>query len=163
MEIGHIPLMSDGPLDGAGNSGTLESVASRLAIAGAAAQACYRGQAPALMAAAGTDLATIRSGQLAAAIQSGDKVVEEIVRKAAEHLGMAIVTVVHLLAPDTIVLGGGLVKAMPQLIISTAESVARQRVLPSLRDGFSVVEARLGDDATVMGAAALARQSISGM
>ena len=49
MEIGHIQVMPDGPLCGCGLHGCLESVASRLAIASAAAQAAYRGQAPHLL------------------------------------------------------------------------------------------------------------------
>ena len=160
MEIGHIPLLHAGPLDGAGNAGSLESVASRLAIAGAAAQAAYRGQAPKLMESAGTDISQIRSGVLAQSIQSGDRAVAASVAQAAEHLGLAVVTVVHLLAPDVIVFGGGLIEAMSSEILPIVEDVARRRVLPSLRDEFSIAEAELGDDAAVMGAAALARQSV---
>jgi glucokinase len=162
MEIGHIPIMPAGPLDGAGNHGSLESVASRLAIAGAAAQAAYRGQAPVLMERAGTNLSDIRSGALAASVEGGDKAVEEIIREAAEKIGWGLVTIVHLLAPDLIVMGGGLVEAMPDLITKTAEKTARARILPSLRDVFEVVPAKLGDDAGVLGAAALAYQKVTG-
>ncbi|HAN99747.1 MAG TPA: transcriptional regulator [Planctomycetaceae bacterium] len=158
MEIGHIPLIPGGPLDGAGNPGSLEAVASRLRIAAEAAQAAYRGQAPALRKKAGTDLTDIRSGVIAQAIADGDRAVEAIVRQAAEHLGMGIVTVVHLLAPDLIVMGGGLVEAMPKLIVETAAKAAAKRVLPSYRQTFKVVAAELGDDATAMGAASWARQ-----
>ena len=65
MEIGHIQVVPDGPLCGCGLQGCLESVASRLAISAAAAQAAYRGQAPHLLEIAGTDLDDIRSGALA--------------------------------------------------------------------------------------------------
>ncbi len=162
MEIGHIPVMANGMLDGAGNLGSLESLASRLAISGAAAQAAYRGQAPVLMERAGTDLSNIRSGALAASVAGGDKMVERIIKNAAEKIGWSIVTIVHLLAPDVIVMGGGLVEAMPKLITKTAEEVARKRVLPSLQDVFKVVPATLGDDAGVLGAAALAYQLVIG-
>lgn len=160
MEIGHIPIRARGPLDGAGNEGSLESVASRLAIAGAAAQAAYRGQAPALRELAGTDVSSIRSGVLAQSLRDGDRAVEEIVLKAAEDLAIGVVTVVHLLAPDIIVFGGGLIEAMGKSMLPVIEKQARRRVLPSLRDVFKIVEAKLGDDAGVMGAAALARQAV---
>ena len=160
MEIGHIPLLAGGPLDGAGNPGSLESVASRLAIAGAAAQAAYRGQAPALLSRAGTDIASIRSGALAHSIKKGDERVREIVFQAADQLGLAVVTLVHLLAPDVVVFGGGLIEAMPDILLPRIELTARSRILPSLRDGFRIVEAELGDNAAVMGAAALAQQSV---
>ena len=162
MEIGHIPIMPAGALDGAGNHGSLEALASRLAIAGAAAQAAYRGQAPVLMDRAGTTLSDIRSGALSASVAGGDKMVEKIIKEAAQKIGWGIVTIVHLLAPDIIVMGGGLVEAMPKLITKTAEETARSRVLPSLRDVFKIVPAKLGDDAGVLGAAALAYQKVNG-
>ncbi len=161
MEIGHIPIMSDGLHDGAGNVGTLESVASRLAISGAAAQAAYRGQAPALMAATGTDIAEIRSAAIARSIENGDETVQEIVEHAAQHISTAVVTVVLLLAPDVIVLGGGLVEAMPKLFVDKINKLAKRRILPAYRDVFKIVPAQLGDDAAVMGAAAWARTTLS--
>lgn len=158
MEVGHIPLIAGGPTDGAGNAGTLEGLASRLRIAAEAAQAVYRGQAPNLMKKAGTDLSEIRSGVLASAIENGDKAIEEIVKQAAEHIGLGIVTLVHLLAPDVVVLGGGLVEAMPKIFVQTASKFANKRVLPSFKDTFEVTAASLGDDAAVLGVAAWARE-----
>ena len=160
MEIGHIPILPNGPLDGAGNSGSLESIASRLAIAGAAAQAGFRGQAPKLRERAGTDLSEIRSGALKAAVQAGDKAVESIINHAAEHLATGVVTIVHLLAPDVIVFGGGLIEALGSQILPVVEKNARKRILESMRNVFQLVEAELGDDAGVMGAAALAKQAV---
>jgi len=160
MEIGHIPIVPDGPLDGLGNRGSLEAVASRLAIAGKAAQACYRGHAPVLREKAGTDLSDIRSGALADSIAGGDKAVQAIVEKAAVYMASAVVTVVNLLAPEKVIFGGGLIEAMADTILPIVEKSARQRVLPSLQNVFEIVEATLGDDAGVMGAAALARREV---
>lgn len=159
MELGHIPLLPRGPLDGAGNPGSLESVASRLAIAGQAAQAAYRGSAPKLMKSAGTDISNIRSGALSSSVEAGDDCVKSIITDACFYLGLSVVTVVHLMAPDVIVFGGGLIEAMPDLILKEIEKVARPRILKSLRDEFQIVEAKLGDNAGVMGAAALAQQA----
>ncbi len=159
MEIGHMQVMPDGPLCGCGRRGCLEAVASRLAIAGAVAQAALRGQTPIIMERAGANLADIRSGVLAKAIEEGDKVVEQIVRNAAGHIGTAVASVVNLLSPDIIVLGGGLVEAMPKLFTDEVAQTAKSRVLPSFTETFTVTAAKLGDDAAVMGAAAWARDS----
>ena len=132
----------------------------RLAMASDAAGAAYRGQAPHLLKNSGTDLADIRSSALANSVKNGDKAVEKIIEKACGHLAMSVVTVVHLLAPDIIVFGGGLVEAMPDVMLPKIEKIARKRVLPSLQDVFKIKEAKLGDDAGVMGAAALAKQSV---
>jgi glucokinase len=161
MEIGHIQVIPDGPRCGCGLRGCLEAVASRLAISAQAAQAAHRGQAEHLRAIIGTDLSDIRSGALAEAIAEGDEVVELIVRDASRHIGVALAGVVHLLSPDYVVLGGGLVEAMPKIIVQTVTATARDHVLPSFRDSFKVVAAELGDDATAMGAAAWAKASLS--
>jgi glucokinase len=160
MEVGHIEVMPGGPLSGGGHRGSLEAVGSRLAIAAASAQAALRGQAPFLMKEVGANLAEIRSGTLAAAVKAGDKVVEDIIRNAAGHIGTAIGGFVHLLAPDIIVLGGGLVEAMPKLFQESVEKAARDFVLPCYRDSFKIVTAELGDDAGVLGCAAWAKDTI---
>jgi glucokinase len=157
LEIGHCHVVPNGPVCGCGQRGCLESVASRPAIAAAAARAALRGDAPHLLAEAGTDLANIRSGALADSIKNGDKVVEEIVREAARLIGIAVSSVVNLLAADVIILGGGLVEAMPDLLTGPVDRAARKRVMPAFREAFKVVPAALGDDAAAIGAAAWAR------
>lgn len=154
MEIGHMPLFPFGPRDGTGSVGTVEAYASRLAIAAAAAQAAYRGQAPNLMKAAGTNLSDIRSGTLAESIKAGDKAIERAVTDAAEMIGIAIGGIVNLLTPDIIVLGGGLVEAMPDLFTMAVRKSAKQYAMDAFRESFTVVPAQLGDNATILGAAA---------
>lgn len=160
MEIGHIPLMPGGPRDGAGNPGSLEAIASRLSIAGGAALAAYRGEAPYLLEDAGTDISDIRSGAIRDSVKNGDEAVIQLVHDACDHLALGVVTMVHLMAPDVIVFGGGLVEAMADVMLPRIEKAARSRVLGSLKDVFEIKEAKLGDDAGVMGAAALAKQAM---
>jgi glucokinase len=156
MEIGHVQVAGGGRLCGCGLRGCLEAEASRLAISADVALAAFRGEAPHLLAEAGTDLSNIRSNVLAKAIAAGDTVVEQIVRRAANRIGSAVAGVIHLLAPDCIVLGGGMVEAMPQLFVTTVAETANKHVMPSFQDSFKVVAAKLADDATTLGAAAWA-------
>lgn len=156
MEIGHVQVMPEGPRCGCGRRGCLEAVASRLAISSRTATAAYRGQAPHLLKATGTDIAKIRSGALAASVAAGDVAVEEILREAARHIGRVVAGVIHLLAPDVLVLGGGLVEALPDLFVKEVEMTAKKRVLGSFTNSFDVAAAMLADDASVMGAAAWA-------
>jgi glucokinase len=131
-----------------------------LAISAEVAKAAYRGEAPYMRKRAGTDIANIRSGVLADAIRNGDRVVDEILRKAAQKIGVAVANVVHLVCPDTIVLGGGLVEAMPELFVQEVSQTAERRVMPSFVGSFTVVAAALGDYATVKGAAAWTRAMV---
>lgn len=157
MEIGHIQVMPDGPPCGCGQHGCLEAVCSRLAIAGEAAKAAFRGQAPHLLKAAGADVANIRSGVLASSVAAGDKAIETIIRRAASRLGVGIGSAVNLLAPDVVVLGGGLVEAMPDIYLGEVEKSARRSCMESLSKVFKVVVSKLGDDAVMLGAAAWAK------
>jgi glucokinase len=160
MEVGHMQVSPGGPLCGCGRRGCLEAVASRLAISAAAAQAAYRGEAPYLMANHGTDLAKIRSKTLREAIAHGDTRIEEIVRNAARQIGIAIGNLVNLLLPDIVVLGGGLVDAMPELFLGPARAAAQKRAMPAFVNSFDVTVAKLGDDCGVIGAAAWAQYQV---
>ena len=163
LEIGHIQVRDNGRLCGCGRRGCLETEASRLAISAEVAMAAYRGEVPSLVGEAGTDLAQIRSGALSKAISAGDKVVEDIVRRAAQALGIGVANAVLLLAPDVVVLGGGLVEEMPELFVESVRQAANERVMASFVGSFQVVVAELGDEATVMGAAAWAQKIASRM
>jgi len=162
LEIGHMCVQPDGVLCGCGRRGCLETVASRLAVSAAAAAAAYRGEAPHLLENAGMDLSNIRSGALAASIAAGDHSVELVVREAGRWLGVGIGSVVNLLAPDIVVLGGGLVEAIPEILLEEAGKSARAHAMPSFEKRFRLAVAVLGDDATVVGAAAWAKRSIDG-
>ncbi len=156
MEIGHIRVVADGPLCGCGRRGCLESVASRLAIATQVLAAAYRGEAPHLAERVGADLSEIRSGVLKDAIEQGDKAVERILRTAAAQLGSGIASLVNILAPDIIVLGGGLAEAFPDLYRKECERAIEEEVMASFRGSYRLAIAELGDDAVIAGAAALA-------
>ena len=160
LEIGHMQMVPNGRLCGCGRRGCLETISSRLAIASDAAVAVYRGEAPHLAKIAGTNLAEIRSGALAESIHEGDETIERIVRNAARWLGIAVANTVNLLAPDTVVLGGGLVEAMKDIWIEEVEKAVDKHAMQSLADEVEIAAAKLGDDAGVMGAAALIRDHV---
>jgi glucokinase len=157
LEIGHFPVIPNGIRCGCGRFGCLETVSSRLAIAAAAAAAVFRGEAPNLQRIAGTDLSNIKSGAIAEAIKAGDVVIEEIVKNAAYHLGRTIGGVINLLTPDKVILGGGLVEAMPSLFLKNVIQSAKEYVMPSFAGLYTIAAASLGDDATALGAAAWAK------
>ncbi|MDR0993360.1 MAG: ROK family protein [Verrucomicrobiota bacterium] len=156
MEIGHIPVRENGRLCGCGNRGCLEAEAGRLAISAEVAQATFRGEAPYVAENAGTDLKKIKSGLLAKSIKAGDASVERIVRNAMKLMGRGIGGVVNLLAPDVVVLGGGLVEAMPDLILEEVKQGMKEGGMASMVQPLKIKVAELGDDASVQGAAAWA-------
>jgi len=162
MEIGHMQVAPDGQLCGCGRRGCLETVASRLAIASNAAKAAFRGEAPYLLENTGLTLSEIRSRAIANSVKHGDKAVQQIVKTAAHYLGVAVGNLVNLLAPDVIVLGGGLVEAMPELLTKQVAASATRTAMTAYENSFEVAPAALGDDAAIMGAAAWAATLTNG-
>lgn len=161
MEIGHIPVVPDGLRCGCGRRGCLETVASRLAVAAATATATVQGAAPHLSETNGTSMSGIRSSTLKAAIAAGDTVVEDILKEAARWLGVGVATAVNMLLPDVVVLGGGLVEAFPSMFRTEVGRSARDHVMPAFRHEFKIRVAALGDDATAIGAAAWAHETVA--
>jgi glucokinase len=134
----------------------LEAVASRLAIASEAATLSARQLAPSLFRKAGTDLSDIRSGTLAKAIRSGDRMVELLVREKARIVGTVLGNLVNVLNPELIVLGGGLAEALSRYLVPEADKAMHETAMPALAKTVKVVPAKLGDFAVAMGAAKMA-------
>ncbi|MBM3288709.1 MAG: ROK family protein, partial [Candidatus Hydrogenedentes bacterium] len=154
-EVGHMTLEVGGPYCGCGKRGCFEALASRVAIAAQVAALAARGDAPYILKNCGTDLANIRSGMIAKAIDAGEKMVEGVVRKAAFYTGVAAANLVNVFSPEALVLGGGLVEAMESLYMEEITRALKEHTMPFLLKFVRVVPAKLGDDAVAMGAAYL--------
>jgi glucokinase len=152
-EVGHMTVMLDGPYCGCGKRGCLEAVASRIAIAKEIAALAAREDAPYILENCGTDLAAIRSGVIAKAIAAGEKMVEGVVRQAAYYIGVAAGNLINILSPEAVVVGGGLVEAMPELFMEEINRGIAVHAMPFLRKNVRVLPAKLGDNAVVLGGA----------
>ncbi len=156
-EIGHIVMQIGGPECGCGNRGCLEALASRSAIERDIRQAVSEGRPSLVTELADGDLTLIRSRVLRKALDAGDEVVTEVMTRAAEVLGYACLTVRHLVDPEVIVLGGGVIEACGDFVVPIIRRIVDADRLPGAREGGHVVVSELGDDAVVLGAVALAR------
>jgi len=159
-EIGHIIMQIGGPLCGCGNRGCLEALASRTAIERDIREALQAGGTSKLTELSGGDLSVIRSGAIRKALKAEDPLVTGILHRAAETLGYACLTVRHLVDPEVIVLGGGLIEACSEFMMPILENIVGSDRLPGARDGGHVLLSALGDDAVVLGAVALARKQV---
>jgi len=159
-EIGHMIMQIDGPKCGCGNRGCFEALASRTAIERDLREAVAAGRKSMLLELTGGDLSVIRSGMIRKALDAEDELVTEIMRRAAEVLGRACVNVRHLIDPEAIVLGGGVVEACSDFIMPIVENVVGLDPLPGARQGGRVLLSALGDDAVVLGAVAAARKMV---
>jgi glucokinase len=159
-EIGHMIMHLGGPKCGCGNHGCFEALASRTAIERDIRQALAAGGASVLTELAGGDLSVIRSGMIRKALEVEDELVSGVMRRAAEVLGYACVNVRHLIDPEAIVLGGGVIEACSDFIMPIVENIIGLDPLPGAREGGRVLLSALGDDAVVLGAVAAARKLV---
>ena len=161
-EVGHMIVKANGPQCGCGNFGCLEAVASRTAITRELQKAILKkGKKSILTKLNGGKLDQIRSQAIAKAVKRGDKPTIKVMQRAGKYLGISVASIVHFLNPEMIVLGGGVIEAMGDSLLDPIRRAAAKYALPTTMDGVQIVEATLGDNAGVIGAAALARQRLS--
>jgi glucokinase len=153
-EIGHVPVEPLGAVCGCGARGCLEAYAGGVGIGRRAAAAVKYGRAPVLAEMVGGD-GLPSADKVAAAAATGCPVSAEILSEAAKALGVALVGTVNLLAPGTLVLGGGVVEAYPRLS-ELAAGYVKSKALPLIAADLVVERSRLGAQAAALGAARLA-------
>jgi glucokinase len=160
-EIGHIIVKAGGPRCGCGTRGCLEALASRTAMAKQFQKAILKkGKKSVLSELTSGDLGAIRSGVLAKAIRANDKLTLKVIKKATKYLGIGIGSIVNFLNPEMIVLGGGVVEALDDTFLDSIRKASEKYALPNTLSGVQIVRAKLGDNAGILGAAALARQRL---
>ena len=138
-ELGHIVADADGPVcqGHCTGRGHLEGLASGRAVDAVAEELLGPGS--------GTP-------ELIAAARQGDMAAREAIEDAARWLGVGIASLVNLLNPELVVIGGGFGEAFDLLVGPIREVLARDGVAPA-RDVVQIVPALLGASAGLIGAA----------
>jgi glucokinase len=161
-ELGHCVVELDGPRcqGQCPNRGCLEAVASGTALAREALR--LAGERPesalARAVAAGEELTGMLTTELA---HQGDEAAREAVALIGRRLGVGIGNYVNIFNPDVVVVGGGVIAA-GELLLGPARAEVAARALRPSRDVVSIVPARFGAEAGMMGAAVLAMEGLAG-
>lgn len=155
-ELGHIVIDFNGPpcQGNCPNYGCVETFASGTALAREALRiAAERSDSGlALALAEGRQLAGPLVTELA---HDGDPAAVEAIELIGSRLGIAIASLVNILNPEVVVIGGGVIAA-GELLLAPARAEVAWRVLPPLRDSVRIVPARFGIEAGMIGAATFA-------
>lgn len=154
-EVGHIVVDWRGPNCNCGNRGCLEALASGTAIARAATAHLQNGIASSLQ---GINEPLTARDVIDAALK-GDAMAKDVVNEAARILGAGCVSVVNLVNPRLIVLGGGVSLHAGDMLLGPVRERIAARALELPRGNVNVVLCELGDEAGLYGAVALARQA----
>ena len=153
-EIGHIPLIVDGEPCTCGNKGCLERYCSATAIIRMAREAVDAHPESLIMTMAKGDKANINAKIVFDAARENDPTAAEVYGKYIHYLSYALISVIHLIDPEVIVLGGGVSKAGDFLLDAINAELPKMVMYKALP--YSRVEiAKLGPDAGIIGAAML--------
>jgi len=152
-ELGHIKLnMAGGPLCGCGDFGCLEAYASGPSIVAMAEEYIKGGKSTKFRELAeGGEITPYIVSQAAA---QGDGVARRIFTIMGEHIGVGLASVVNLLNPEKIIIGGGVADAGEVLFNPIRETIAK-RAMPIQASAVEIVPAGLGNSAGVIGASLL--------
>lgn len=156
-EVGHMVIEVGGPKCGCGNRGCFEALAGRAAIFRRIQAAVKDGQKTLLTDMLGPDLDDMRSGDLRKALRRGDKFVERIIEETAEYTGIAVGSLINLLNPEVVVLGGGLIQQLADEMMAIVVETAMDYAMTGTTKGIDIVASNLGDDAGITGGAVLAQ------
>ena len=150
-EIGHMSIDFRGRPGPYGSIGGLEEYVGNVQIAERAVER-YR--------AAGQQKSPqeCTPADLAAAANRGDTVAAKLWDDVGLELGAALASVVWIINPDTIVIGGGVAKA-GDLLFNPIRREIRQRTQALFHENLRVVPAALGNDAGIIGNAMLALEA----
>jgi glucokinase len=106
-EIGHLVVDSAGPQCPCGGKGCLEMMASGTAMARIARERLSDGELSLVTELVHGDLDRVRAETLVTAEEQGDSLAGEVLRGAADYMGVGVATLRSVLDPEMIVIGGG--------------------------------------------------------
>ena len=153
-EIGHIKLqMQDGPICGCGDTGCLEAFASGPSIVAMAQEYLKSGKSTNFREMAGVD-GEITPYIVAKAAEAGDPVAKRIFEKTGYYIGMGLVSVINLLNPEKVIIGGGVAEA-GDLLLEPIRKTIKERAMVIAGSSVEIVPAELGNSAGVIGASML--------
>ena len=142
-EIGHCPVVVDGPVCGCGRRGCLETVASTMAITRAVQQAIAAGEPTVLR-----DRTPLDAAAVTEAARAGDPLSGRILGEVGDHLGRGISYLLNILNPEMVVLAGPYVAAGEILFGPLRASVARHAIQPQ---GVAIVPSTMGAGSDLVG------------
>ena len=161
-ELGHVPISGSGNKCSCGAVGCLESYCSGWALAerGKEWRRLRRESLAHIGDSSGESTEGITAKGIVLAASEGDPEALYIVQDAARWLARGLLTVIRILDPDRIILGGGLTLAGQILLVPLHQSL-KELASPTIGYSTEIVTAELGLYSPLYGAAAMALDLMS--
>ena len=154
-EGGHMTIDLRGPLCGCGKRGCIEVYASGTAIAKRARARLRngRGGQSLILKMADGNPSRITGEVVSKAAIVGDRLAKQVLTEAADYLAIWLSNIVDLLAPQVIILGGGLGPVISTLRSRIQHKLFARSMHPR-QHHTSIINARYGAESALIGAAA---------
>ena len=155
-EIGHVVMDRNGPRCKCGNHGCLEQYASGSAIAGQIREALRAGVQSTLQKVMREgDGDAITAEAVTEAARQDDRLAAGVLERAGERVGQVLASVVSILAPERIIIGGGVGQA-GDFILEPIRRMVKSESVGLLTRGLGVEISALREKAGTLGAARMA-------
>jgi len=115
-----------------------------------------------LLARSGGIVGRLNTKMVADAAMSGNELAAEIFSRACRVLGWAIAQAITIVAPDVVVVGGGVSLAGEEIFLNPLREYVRQYACPQLGGSYELTDATLGQEAVLHGLLALAKDAERG-
>ncbi|OGO04815.1 MAG: hypothetical protein A2Y73_02190 [Chloroflexi bacterium RBG_13_56_8] len=152
-EIGHTVVDVNGPLCSCGKRGCLMAYTSGVGLARMAQEKIDSGADTILREMYGGDPLRLTGTLIAEAARKGDAIARELITTAGYYAGVGLSTIVQVVNPELIVIGGGLTR-IGSMFMEPCRQGLKENVHPMLFESVRIVPWQLGDDSGVLGAAA---------
>ncbi len=159
-ELGHMTIVSGGRKCKCPNKGCLEAYVGGWAIAERAQEAIQNlpAEGKPMLIMAGS-LRLVNSVIVNEAYHQGDLLARLLLEETGRHLAAGIVSIVNAFNPCLLVLGGGVIESIPELVTIVKDMVP-QMALETAVKNLKIMKTALGGDAAVIGAASLAQSVV---
>lgn len=159
-ELGHTTIDEHGDICSCGNRGCLEVYASGWAIISHVKTGLQQGVHSSLAPLMEKHPDKVSIEAIVHAAKARDQFAHTVLWEAAAHLGTSIATIVNLLNPEAIVLGGEVVHAAKAFTLKPLLQSLRSRSFHYSRRNLKVIVSRLGGESEAVGAAVLVAEKL---
>lgn len=153
-EFSHLPLFSNNKLCSCGKMGCLETEASLVVVVEKALEGIRNGRVTIMKEELLKDNLDRASYAVINAAGKGDKFAVELLSESGYNIGRGVAILIHLLNPETIILGGRGASA-GKIWQTPIQQALNEHCIPRLAANTHVEVSMLGYDAELIGAAAL--------
>ncbi|MDI6785462.1 MAG: ROK family protein [bacterium] len=152
-EIGHITIEKDGSKCNCGNYGCLENIASGPKIIEYVIEMLKKNRSI-IKDIVNNDLSKINIDVIQKAFELNDKVAIEVLKRAADYIGAGVASLINILNPEMVILGGGVIDASPSLF-EIIKKIIFERVLNISKSNLKIVVPKLREHVGTIGASLL--------